>query len=73
MHSTAGEVKLNTYRLLLMDTPVLSDQLRHHLCSDTKLIYQERWIIGTDGERESGNSMLSVKNDDEEVKLCASR
>ena len=45
-----------------MDSPVLANQL----CVDTGCNFKDQWMIGTDGETESGNSVLltCLDNDD---------
>ena len=53
-----------------MDVPVLADQLKLAYISSVQILdmvlktYQEEWIIGIDGERKSGKSMLSARLDD---------
>ena len=72
MRGTAGEVQTNLkvkffYRLLHMDIPVLIDQQRFIYISSVRRVdavqktNQERWMIGTDGERCSWNSMLLAR------------
>ena len=60
-----------------MDAQVLADQQEiTHISSvwPQEAVYQERWMIGTDGEEISGKSMLSVQldlDDDIYISRCA--
>ena len=55
-----------------MDAPVLTDQYGLTYISSVRTqdatykTYQERWMIGTDSEREFGKYVLSAQLDDDE-------
>ena len=77
MLGTTGEVNTNAqvtfyYGLLLMDAPVLADGQKFTFTSAVQTLdnalrtYKERWPVGTDGERESGESVLSMHLDDDD-------
>ena len=74
MTSTAEEMRTNLYatffyRPLHIDLPVLADRQRFTCISSMRTLdavlktYQEKWMIGTDDENESRNSVLSVQLD----------
>ena len=72
MQTPAGEARANSNRRLHMDVPVLADKQRLAYISSVQTqdaayrTYQERWMIGMDGKRESGNAVLSAGlNDDD--------
>ena len=78
MWDTVGEARTNSlakffYGLLHMDVPVLADQqkltwIRYVQTLDVIWrICWEWWIIGMDGKRESGKSVLSEWFDDNDV------
>ena len=60
------------YVPLHMDVPVLADQQEPIYISSVQTqdvvwkTYQERWMIGTDGKRESGKSKLAAWLDDDD-------
>ena len=70
MGDTAEEARTNSevtffYGHFYMDVTVLVDQQGLHISYVRTLdvvwtTYQERWMIGMDGERESGKSMMMM-------------
>ena len=75
---TAGEARTNLYVMffyepLHMDEPVLADQQKPIYISSVKTqhivwkTFHEWWMIGTDGESESGRSVLSVRLEVENI------
>ena len=75
MRDTAGEARTNlevtfSYGPQHMDVPVLTDQQELIYISfvrtldTTWKICREQWMIGTDGERESGKFVLLAQLDD---------
>ena len=65
---TSGEIRTNSlvmfsYQLLDMDTPVLANQL----FTDTGCFQEDLlWMIGTEDEKESLNSVLSLCFEDDD-------
>ena len=47
----------------------LTGTYQHQLCTNIDIVWRtsrERWMIGTNGERESGKSLLAVRHDDDD-------
>ena len=77
MRDPAGEVRTNSSatfsdRPLHMDVQMLDDQLEPIYNSSVwtqgvvSVICRKRWMIGTNGERKSGKSVLAARHDDED-------
>ena len=77
MRDTAGDVRTNTYvafsyEPLHTDLKVLDDQLELIYKSSVQtqdVVYKtnrKRWTIETNGEKESGKSMLTARHDDDD-------
>ena len=79
MQDTAGESKTNSfsYGSLLIDMPALADQqelTNNSSASMQDLVWktcQERWMIGMNGERDSGKSVLAAQLDDNDIYVHA--
>ena len=72
MWNTVGEVRTNSYGRLYTDVQVLDDQLEliynsfERTQDVVKKTCRKRWIIGANGQRESGKSVLAAWHDDDD-------
>ena len=52
--------------LLHMDVPVLADQQKHTFICSVWILDKKQWMIGTDDEKETKESMQPVRIDDDD-------